>query len=97
MAVYQGEYVDIDYGDMPLDDALEEALASLDEECRTGCGGSWDIYESQEQGIVYEATFNDFATDTLYYDGESWSDGSDSDEDEDDYDDEDDSPGAVAL
>jgi hypothetical protein len=96
MAVYKGEYVDIDYGDMPWDDALEEALASLDEECRTGCGGTWDIYESREPGVVYEAAFIDFATDTLYYDGESWSVGSDSDGDADDED-EDESPGAVAL
>lgn len=81
--VYQGEYVDIDYGDMPLDDALEEALASLDEERRTGSGGSWDIYESREPGVVYEATFIDFSTDVLFYDGHSWSDGA-TDEDEDD-------------
>jgi hypothetical protein len=84
MAVFRGQNVRIDYSDLELTEELEEALGALDDECRDGCGGTWEIFE--EDG-TWRAVFLDMATDELVWDADegSWTDDyGDEDEDEDD-------------
>ena len=85
MAIYRGQNVRIDYGDLELTDDLEEALETLASECSGGCGGTWEIFK--EDGGTWRAVFLDMATDELVWDADegSWTDDySDEDEDEDD-------------
>ena len=90
MAVFRGNHVVLDYGDLELNEELKEALYALDADCRDGCGGTWEIYEEDpENGVPYRAMFVDIATDELVWNSEagSWTDGyegEDEDEDEDD-------------
>ena len=86
-----GKYVNIDYGDLELTPELEEALWTLDAECRDGCGGTWEIFE--EEGGTWRAIFLDMATDELVWDADegSWDvDYGDDDEDEEDEDEDED-------
>ena len=45
MAVFEGNNVNLDYGDLELTEELEEALCLLDDSCRGGSGGTYDIFE----------------------------------------------------
>jgi hypothetical protein len=91
MAVYRGQNVRINYGDLEFTEELEEAMEALDADCAYGCGGTWDIFEEDpENGVPFRAVFNEMATDELVWNSEagSWTDGYDEDE-EDEEDDED--------
>jgi hypothetical protein len=93
MAVYRGQNVRINYGDLEFTEELEEAMEALDADCAYGCGGTWDIFEEDpENGVPFRAVFNEMATDELVWNSEagSWTDGYDEDEedDEDDGDEE---------
>jgi hypothetical protein len=81
MAVYRGRYVVMDHGNLELTEELAAALLTLDNECKEGFGGTWDIFERDGQ---WRASFVDIATDELIWNPEkgSWTDGYD-DEDED--------------
>jgi hypothetical protein len=86
MAVFEGNNVNLDYGDLELTEELEEALVTLDESCRLGSGGTYDIYESDEAGAEWEAVPADGPYDTLYFVDGDWteelSDEEESDEEE---------------
>lgn len=85
MAVYEGNHVNLDYSDLELTEELEEALAILDESCRFGSGGTYDIFESDDEKYLYEAVPCDGPFDTLYFDGFIWVDGfGEEDEEEED-------------
>ena len=88
MAVYRGNNVRLDYGDLELTEELEEALSILDDSCRGGSGGTYDINETDVDGADWEATPCDGPYDTLYFIEGDWTEQL-PDEDED-YDDEDD-------
>ena len=83
MAVFEGNNVNLDYGDLELTEELEEALSLLDDSCRGGSGGTYDIFESDEEGAEWMAVPCDGPFDTLYYDGSEWTEGFD---DEEEYD-----------
>ena len=84
MAVYHGNNVDMDYGDLELTPQLQEALDNLDESCKLGTGGTYDIVPSDQDDAMWETVPCDGPFDTLYFDGTTWSEGfNDEDEDED--------------
>jgi hypothetical protein len=66
MAVFEGNNVNLDYGDLELTEELEEALSLLDDSCRGGSGGTYDIFETDEDGAEWEAVPCDGPYDTLY-------------------------------
>lgn len=72
MATFEGNNVNLDYGDLELTDELEEALATLDDSCRGGSGGTYDIFETGEEGAEWEAVPSDGPYDTLYFVGGVW-------------------------
>lgn len=59
-----GEYVTFDISGVRVTDALLEALTILDNECRNGSGGTWDI---SREGRKIVATPVDGPFDTLYF------------------------------
>jgi hypothetical protein len=72
MATLHGHYARFDYGDLELTEELEEALGYLDENCRYGFGGSFDIFESDSPGADWEAVPTDGPYDTLYFVDGKW-------------------------
>jgi hypothetical protein len=44
--IIRGRFVKFDVGGTRVTDSLIEALNILDEECRGGSGGTWDIHRS---------------------------------------------------
>jgi hypothetical protein len=87
MAVYRGQNIRINYGDLELTEELTEAMGALDADCAYGCGGTWEVLkEDPENGVPFRAVFNEMATDELVWNSEagSWTDGYDEDEDDDD-------------
>ena len=72
MAVYRGNNVRLDYGDLELTEELEEALSALDDSCRFGSGGTYDIFESDEDGAEWMAVPCDGPYDTLYFVEGDW-------------------------
>ena len=90
MAVYRGQNVRIDYGDLEFNNELFEAIVNLDEDCKGGCGGTWEIWEEEEDG-TWRAIFLDMATDELVWDADegAWTEGYDEEEEDDDEDDDD--------
>ena len=83
MAVFHGRYVNLDYGDIEVNEELENALFILDESCRFGSGGTFDIDEADDERFLYVATPCDGPFDTLYFDGADWTEGFDEDDEED--------------
>ena len=90
MAVFEGNNVNLDYGDLELTEELEEALCILDDSCRYGSGGTYDINESDEEGAEWEAVPCDGPYDTLYFVDGDWTEQlpDDEEEDEDEEDEE---------
>jgi hypothetical protein len=88
MAIFEGNNVNLDYSDLELTEELEEALIDLDDSCQFGSGGTYDIYESDEDGAEWMAVPADGPFDTLYFVEGSWveqiPDEEDDDEDEED-------------
>ena len=82
MAIYHGQNVRIDYGDLEFSNELFEAVVNLDEDCKNGCGGTWELFEDDGE---WRAIFLDMATDELVWDADEgvWTEGYDEDEDED--------------
>jgi len=72
MAIYHGNNVDLDYGDLELTAELEEALDILDKSCRGGSGGTYEIYDTQEESALWEAVPVDGPFDTLYFVDGDW-------------------------
>ena len=72
MAVFEGNNVNLDYGDLELTEELEEALSLLDDSCRGGSGGTYDIFETDEDGAEWEAVPCDGPYDTLYFVEGDW-------------------------
>jgi len=72
MAVFEGNNVNLDYGDLELTEDLEEALGVLDDSCRFGSGGTYDIFESDEAGAEWMAVPCDGPYDTLYFIEGDW-------------------------
>jgi len=72
MAVFEGNNVNLDYGDLELTEELEEALSVLDDSCRFGSGGTYDIFESDEDGAEWMAVPCDGPYDTLYFVEGDW-------------------------
>ena len=72
MAVYRGNNVRLDYGALELTEELEEALSALDDSCRFGSGGTYDIFESDEDGAEWMAVPCDGPYDTLYFVEGDW-------------------------
>ncbi len=87
MAVYHGNNVNLDYGNLELTEELEEALDTLDDSCRFGSGGTYDIFESDEDGAEWMAVPCDGPYDTLYFIEGDWTEQL-PDEDEDEEEDE---------
>ena len=89
MAIYHGNNVNLDYGDLELTDDLEEALSILDDSCRGGSGGTYDINETDLDEADWEAVPCDGPYETLYFVDGDWIEGFNlQDEEEDDFDDE---------
>ena len=89
MAVFEGNNVNLDYGDLELTEELEEALSLLDDSCGYGSGGTYDIFETEEEGSRWEAVPADGPYDTLYFVDGDWTEtlgDEDEDEEEDDED-----------
>jgi hypothetical protein len=86
MAVYRGNNVRLDYGHLELTEELEEALSILDDSCRGGSGGTYEIYETDVDGADWEAVPVDGPYDTLYFVEGDWTESPDEDEDEEEYD-----------
>jgi hypothetical protein len=72
MAIYHGNNVNLDYGDLELTEDLEEALARLDASCRFGSGGTYDINETDVDGADWEAVPCDGPYETLYFVEGDW-------------------------
>jgi hypothetical protein len=72
MATFEGNNVNLDYGDLELTEELEEALGILDDSCRFGPGGTYDIFESDEDGAEWMAVPCDGPYDTLYFIEGDW-------------------------
>ena len=85
MAIYRGDNVNLDYGDLELTEELEDALSALDDSCRFGSGGTYDIFESDEDGAEWMAVPCDGPYDTLYFVEGDWTEQL-PDEDEEEYD-----------
>jgi hypothetical protein len=60
-----GQYVRFDISGTRITQALRDALVILDEECKHGPGGIWDI---SRNGKTLVATPVDGPFDTLYFD-----------------------------
>jgi hypothetical protein len=88
MAVFEGNNVNLDYGDLELTEELEEALSLLDDSCRYGSGGTFDIFESDEEGSEWMAVPCDGPFDTLYFVEGDWTEQLPDDEEEEDEDEE---------
>ena len=88
MAVFHGRYVNLDYGDLKFDEELEEALSRLDDSCRGGSGGTYDIFETDEDGAEWEAVPCDGPYDTLYFVEGDWTEQLPDDEEEEEEDEE---------
>ncbi len=82
MAVFEGNNVNLDYGDLELTEELEEALSLLDDSCRYGSGGTFDIFESDEEGAEWMAVPCDGPFDTLYFVEGDWTEQLPDDEEE---------------
>jgi len=82
MAVFEGNNVNLDYGDLELTEELEEALSLLDDSCRYGSGGTYDIFETDEEGAEWEAVPCDGPFDTLYFVEGDWTEQLPDDEEE---------------
>ena len=72
MAVYHGNNVDLDYGNLELTEELEQALSDLDDSCRYGSGGTYDINETDEFHAIWEAVPCDGPFETLYFLDGKW-------------------------
>ena len=69
--IVKANFVNFDIGRLELTPKLEEALEILDSDCANGCGGTWSVYVSDEDGVEFEAEFMDMPTDMLFFvDGE---------------------------
>ncbi len=88
MAVFEGNNVNLDYGDLELTEELEEALSLLDDSCRYGSGGTFDIFESDEEGAEWMAVPCDGPFDTLYFVEGDWTEQLPDDEEEEEEDEE---------
>lgn len=89
MAVFEGNNVNLDYGDLELTEELEEALCLLDDSCQGGSGGTYDIFESDEEGAEWMAVPVDGPFDTLYFVEGDWTEQlPEEEEDEEDEDEE---------
>ena len=82
MAVFEGNNINLDYGDLELTEELEEALSLLDDSCRGGSGGTYDIFETDEDGAEWEAVPCDGPYDTLYFVEGDWTEQLPDDEEE---------------
>jgi len=60
-----GQNVRFDVSGVRVTQALRDALSTLDQECRRGSGGTWDI---SREGRTVVATPADGPFDTLYFD-----------------------------
>jgi hypothetical protein len=87
--IVKGNFVKFDIGNLELTPELEEALEILDSDCANGCGGTWSVSESDEDGADFEAEFMDMPTDTLFFVDGEWTDDLPEEEDEDEEDDDD--------
>jgi hypothetical protein len=85
MAVFEGNNVNLDYGDLELTEELEEALSILDDSCRLGSGGTYDIYETDLDGADWEAVPTDGPFDTLYFVDGDWLEDFNLQDDEEEY------------
>jgi hypothetical protein len=72
MAIYHGKNVNLNYGDLELTDEFIEALSILDDSCRGGSGGTYDINETDLNGADWEAVPCDGPFDTLYFVDGDW-------------------------
>lgn len=59
-----GQFVRFDVNGIRITQALRDALVQLDESCRHGSGGTWDIVR---KGRTYAAIPVDGPFDTVYY------------------------------
>ena len=93
MAIFNGQHIKIDYGNVALTEELTEAMETLDHDCAHGCGGTWEIFEEDpENGVPYRAIFLDMSTDELVWDSEdgTWTDGYEFDDGDDEEEEEED-------
>jgi hypothetical protein len=85
MAIWKGQHIKIDYGNLEHNEELDEAMETLDHDCANGIGGVWELYkEAPDEGTPYRAVFAEMATDELVWlsrDG-IWSYGNEIDEEE---------------
>ena len=73
--VYSGNYVRMNYGELPLTKELKTALALLDKSCQYGSGGRYDIVKSNKANVLWKAVPADGPFDSLYFDGREWREG----------------------
>ena len=62
--IIRGQFVRFDVTGLRVTQALRDALVILDQECRFGSGGTWDIHRD---GRTIVATPADGPFDTLYF------------------------------
>ena len=80
---FNGRNINIDYFGLELTEELEEAMHALDSDCAHGCGGTWSVYVSDEDGGEFEAEFMDMPTDMLFFVDGEWTENLPEEEDED--------------
>jgi hypothetical protein len=85
--IVKANFVNFDIGRHELTPELEEALEILDSDCANGCGGTWSVYVSDEDGVEFEAEFMDMPTDMLFFVDGEWTENLPDEEDEEDDDD----------
>ena len=96
MATYHGNNVNLDYGDLELTEELEAALSNLDDSCRGGSGGTYDLFETDEDGAEWEAVPCDGPYETLYFLDGKWIEGFNLQDDEEEYEDEEEEESAAS-
>jgi hypothetical protein len=93
--IVKANFVNFDIGRLELTPKLEEALEILDSDCANGCGGTWSVYVSDEDGVEFEAEFMDMPTDMLFFVDGEWTENLPEEEEEEEEEDDDTEYGLV--
>ena len=93
--IVKANFVNFDIGRLELTPELEEALEILDSDCANGCGGTWSVYVSDEDGVEFEAEFMDMPTDMLFFVDGEWTENLPEEEEEEEEEDDDTEYGLV--
>jgi hypothetical protein len=67
MAVFSGKNANMDYGNLELTEELQKALHALDKRRQWGSGDTYEICESSEDNVKWEAWPPGGSYSTAYY------------------------------